>query len=583
MVEYWVNGLYQSWGIQARLTALVGEFDLNIKAECTDGGCYLLKVMRPECSVELVEMQCDALKHIHNSTINAAVPMVVPSKHGRHFESLVDEAGNTRLVWVLTFLDGIDYAGFTPKSLKILAHLGSSIAQLHKALTGFNHPAIQRDFKWNLMQASWITERLSVITDSNRRALLSSVMAEYLQHLDSAKRFPLIAIHNDINDYNLLVNATLASEPKISGIVDFGDMCAAPRVCDIAIAGAYMMLDHPQPEAALSALVAAYHAVMPLSVDEIDLIYPLLRSRLAVSVVNSTIEALEKPTDPYVIISQGPAWRLLENDEIAHSLVTPRLRVACGLPVSESATRVEDYLTQHAYGHCANIIGIELSDVPCRSLSVENCSIPRNPFELTAAEARLPDIENRERGDEAQQETAGSDIWLGYYNEPRLIYTDKAFRLGPWKASNRRTVHLGVDLFAPANTNIRAPLDSVVCVIENRTARLDYGGMVVLQHKTPTNDSFYSLYGHLNPDVCQQLRKGQHLKAGDVFAVLGTHEVNGGWAPHLHLQLALTIDELRSDWPGVADPDDLALWNALCPNPAALLNLQAEKLMFTQI
>jgi len=76
MVEYWVDSLSQSWGIQARLSALVGEFDLNIKAECNDGRCFLVKVMRPECGTELVEMQCQALKHIHNSTSGVSTSSV---------------------------------------------------------------------------------------------------------------------------------------------------------------------------------------------------------------------------------------------------------------------------------------------------------------------------------------------------------------------------------------------------------------------------------------------------------------------------------------------------------------------------
>ncbi len=585
MIEHWVESLDQAWGINAQLSALDGEFDLNIKAECADGTRYLLKVMRQGCDEGLVDMQCEALKHIHASAIPVNVPLVVQSKSGRNVESLVDEAGNTRLVWVLSFLDGIDYASFTPKSSTLIAHLGRSIAQLHLALEGFDHPSLQRDFKWNLTQASWINDQLKVITDSDRRALLRSVMDDYLQILDSVRALPSLAIHNDINDYNLLANATLIDAPAISGIVDFGDMCAAPRVCDLAIAGAYVMLDHPQPEIALSSLVAAYHTVQPLTADEIDLIYPLALSRLAVSVVNSTIEALAKPDDPYVVISQAPAWRLLENPTINHSMVTARLRVACGFPMSESASRVRDYLARHVRGGCAPVLGVELGDAACHSLSVERCSVPQNPFELTNVEAAaVGDITaDANPLSYPYEHKLQANLWLGYYNEPRLIYTDSAFRLGPWKASNRRTVHLGVDVFAPAATTVRAPLNAVVCVVENRPASLDYGGLVILQHKTPEGDFFYSLYGHLDREVSQQLQPGQTLMAGDVFAALGTPEENGGWAPHLHLQLAMSIEGLEADWPGVADPDDLAFWNAMCPNPAALLNLPDKKVGYASV
>ena len=573
MNEHWENCLLQSWGIKTQLTKLAGEFDLNFKAETADGCRFLLKVMRVGCDAGLVEMQCQALQHIHASSQLVNVPSVIPSTAERNFETLVDEAGKVRLVWVLSFLEGVDYAGFTPKSPHLISQLGTSIANLHLALEGFQHKSLQRDFKWNLTQAAWINDSLTFITDPQRRELLRSVMMDYQDQLDIIRALPLFATHNDINDYNLLVSASLNEEPKISGIVDFGDMCSSPRICDLAIAGAYIVLDHTQPEQALSSLVAAYHAVLPLDGEEIDLIYPLLRSRLAVSVVNSTIEALDKPDDPYVIISQGPAWRFLESSSIVHSLVTARLRVACGLPVTKSAARVGRYLSQEVRGNCAAIIGMALDKAPCHSLSVEGCSVPQNPFELTSLEALT-------LGDAT---AAASDISLGYYNEPRLIYTNNAFRLNPWKASNRRTVHLGVDVFAPTGTKICAPLDGVIKVIENRLEPLDYGGMVIIKHITPHGDRFYSLYGHLDPAVCQSLHQGQKLKAGEVFAVLGTPQQNGGWAPHLHLQLAMGIEGLGADWPGVADPDERDFWNALCPNPAALLNLPDEKIGYVSL
>jgi 4-aminobutyrate aminotransferase-like enzyme/Ser/Thr protein kinase RdoA (MazF antagonist) len=573
MSEHWQNCLFQAWGIKTRLRALDGEFDLNFKAESDDGRCYLLKVMRAGCDTGLVDMQCQALQHIHDSPQVINVPLVVQSKTKRNFETLVDEAGNVRLVWVLSFLEGVNYVGFTPKSPHLISQLGTSIAHLHLALEGFQHQSLQRDLKWNLLQASWVIDSLTVVTDPLRRELLTSVMTDYQAQLDTIRVLPSVAIHNDLNDYNLLVSATLSEEPNISGIVDFGDMCSAPRVCDLAIAAAYIVLDHPQPELALSSLVAAYHARLPLSGSELDLIYPLLRSRLAVSVVNSTIEAIDKPDDPYVVISQGPAWRFLENASINQLLVSARLRVACGLPVTESAARVANYLTQEVRGNCAAIIGMALDKAPCHSLSVEGCSVPQNPFELTAGEAIT-------LGNDPVTEF---DVSLGCYNEPRLIYTDSAFRLSSWKGSNRRTVHLGVDVFAPATTEICAPLDGVVKVIENRQASLDYGGMVIIQHMTPHGDSFYSLYGHLDPAACQRLHQGQKLKAGEVFAVLGTSEQNGGWAPHLHLQLAMSIEGLGTDWPGVADPDERNFWNALCPSPAALLNLPDERIDYVSV
>ena len=575
---HWENNLEKAWGIKATISVLDGEFDLNLKANCADGRRFVLKVMRASCNFSLVQMQCDALTHLQAHSDKVNVPSVIPSLEGSQIVTLLDEAGATRLVWVLSFIDGVRYAEFKPKSERLIADIGASLAKLHLALSGFDHDYLQRDFKWNLLQASWIDDKLSVIEDANRRSLLASVMADYDQLISDIKALPTGAIHSDINDYNLLVTVSTTKHPSVPGIIDFGDMCAAPRVCDLAIAGAYMMLDYPQPEHALCALISAYHSIWPLSAEEVDLIYPLLRARLAVSVVNSTIESIKDPSDPYIVVSQAPAWRLFENTRLVHALVTPRLRIACGFPLSNTATKVHKFLNSTARGQCAKIINTELLNpdegkLSTQDLSVHGSSVPQNPFKLNRSEA----------SGIAADVSLETGVRLGFYSEPRLIYTDQAFRNGEYKASNRRTVHLGIDVFAPAKTPICAPLDSVVCIVKDLPTHLDYGGMVILQHAIPTGEHFYSLYGHLNPDVCSTLQAGQKIAAGQTFATLGTAEQNGGWAPHLHLQLAMSIDGLESDWSGVADPDELPFWNAMCPNPAALLNLADEEIAYKPI
>ncbi len=54
-------------------------------------------------------------------------------------------------------------------------------------------------------------------------------------------------------------------------------------------------------------------------------------------------------------------------------------------------------------------------------------------------------------------------------------------------------------------------------------------------------------------------------------------------APHVHLQLMLCNLTEPSEWPGVADPDELFLWRKLSPNPAVLLNLDDAKTAYMPI
>ena len=561
MLQHWAKTLAAQWGIEADLERLDGEYDLNFRAVTREGRAHVLKVMRPGCEAALIKMQVAALTHLAEAAPELPLPRVITARGGERLIEANDPEGTPRLVWLQEALPGICYADFRPHDACLIEDLGRRAGALAAGLAGFDHPGLRRDFKWDLTQADWITGNLDAVNDPTRRALLREVCTAYADLRPALDALPRQAVHNDLNDYNILVSGDGGSG-YVSGLIDFGDMCAAPRICDLAICAAYVVLDHDSPEIALEALVAGYHAVNPLTPQEIDMLYPLLRMRLAVSVVNSTLMAAEAPDDPYVTISQAPAWRFLEHGKLDPDLLRCRLRAACGLPLSEAIARVAAWIDS-ARGSFAPVIGVPLDAAPMGSLSVEAVATPRNPFNMTHAEAAAL----------GSDRFGPDDIWLGYYREPRLVYTAPAFRKGRWKSSNRRTVHMGVDVFAPAGTPVSAPLVATVAFTENRTGSLDYGGMVILAHETPTGDVFHTLYGHLDPESIAGLEEGQEIAAGAVFARFGAADCNGGWAPHLHFQLAMTLAGMGTDWPGVADPDELSLWEAICPNPAPLLNL----------
>ncbi|NSY37436.1 aminotransferase class III-fold pyridoxal phosphate-dependent enzyme [Leisingera sp. ANG59] len=568
-LTHWAAALQEHWGIEAELSRLDGEYDLNFLAKRSDGQGYVLKAMRPGCEVWLVDMQVKAFRHIAERQPDLPCPRVIASLAGETLLTLQDEQGQDRLVWLLSQLPGRCYAKSEPKSDSLIHEIGRVLGGVSNALADFSHEGLERDFKWDLMRAGWISDQLFCIENPARHALLQKISADFAELVPALTELPKLAIHNDANDYNIMVAGELNVPRQVSGLIDLGDMCAAPRVCDLAIAAAYIVLDHPAPEAALASLVAGYHEACPLTAAEVDMVWPLLKMRLAVSVVNSTLMAVENPDDPYVTISQAPAWRFLEGNSLHGGLLNARLRAACGLPVVEGANRVMAWLKQER-GNFAPLMGEDLADAPMGSLSVEHSTWPQNPFHMPEEEAAKVGEEFEDNG----------RTWLGYYHEPRLIYTDAAFRKGPWKASNRRTVHLAVDAFAPAGTAMFAPLRGEVLVAEYRNGHLDYGGVIILRHETPEGDPFYTLYGHLDPEFLDRFKPGDTIEKGEEFCRLGDPSQNGGWAPHVHFQLALSTEGIEADWPGVGDPDEMCLWRALCPNPAALLNLPDEKVCY---
>lgn len=564
--DHWQNQLHQYWGIQAEITPLAGEYDLNLLATAEDQN-YVLKVMRAGCDEQLVDMQCQALIHLSHAPQKLPIPEVICTLQQQPYCLLTDIDGCPRIAWLLQGLEGVNYADLAPKTTPLNYQLGQHTGHIDQQLANFEHPYLERDFKWNLLQSLWIEASVHHLQDQHKQAVIENIIEDFKVHQAALTSLPVQALHNDINDYNIIVKAELDGTQVVNGIIDLGDMCLGPRVCELAIAGAYLVLDQEDPIKNLCAFIAGYHNCSPLSQTELALIWPLLQMRLAVSVINSTLMAADNPDDPYITISQRPAWDFLLRDDVDAAMVPLRLRLTCGYPITNTYKYIASWLTQQQ-GSFHPLLGEDLQPAPMAPLSVEQSTVPQNPLSLTPSEATQ------------LTENDANGISLGYYLEPRLVYTEKAFKHDASPISNRRTVHLGVDIFAAASTTLHAPMAATVEAIELRPQYLDYGALVILRHDIDDRHHFYSLYGHLNGASLEHLEIGQKLNPGDTFAELGDHEQNGGWDPHAHVQLATSLVGIGHDWPGAAYPDDIDFWQQLCPNPAALLNLAANKVCY---
>ncbi len=162
-------------------------------------------------------------------------------------------------------------------------------------------------------------------------------------------------------------------------------------------------------------------------------------------------------------------------------------------------------------------------------------------------------------------------LLVGGYNEERAIYSGPAFE--PENGEEARTVHLGIDIFAPAGTPVFAPLEGQVHSFQDNANPKDYGPTIVLEHAVTSKLTFYTLYGHLSRESLEGLVVGQTFGTGQQIATLGAPTVNGDWPPHLHFQIILDTLGKRGDFPGVCKKSERADWLQLCPDPASLLRL----------
>lgn len=516
------------YGIQASARPLTGEFDQNF--HLTAGSMqYVLKVMRPGCARDFIDLQQRALQHL------AGLP--IPRVAGEVAEI------DGHLVWMLEWLPGKLLAHLNPPTPQVLGALGRLLGQVDSGLADFSHPAAHRELKWDLKRAAWIRDYLHLLSDPQRRKLVEQILACYDSEV--APALPSLrhsVIHGDANDHNLLVHPI--------GLIDFGDLHYTAAVAEIAIACAYAAFTRLDPLAAITALLGAYHEFFPLEEREIALLFPLILARLAVSVTNSAWLATLSP-DPYATVSEQAAWRAIEQlSAIPARLAQYRLRQACGLePVPHSPQIIAELRKMKFQPMVPEGQSIVLD------LSFSSTLLAADPQSYETA----PLTETLFR----KMREAGATIGIGRYDEARPIYTTPAFASGARATDEHRTIHLGLDLFAEPGTPISAPLAGTVQALANNAQRLDYGPVVILHH----DPGFFTLYGHLTLDSLENLQIGQRIEAGQPFAKIGAPPENGDWPPHLHFQIMVDDLDLTTDFPGVAYASQREIWKSLSPDP----------------
>ncbi|MBU2996567.1 peptidoglycan DD-metalloendopeptidase family protein [Cellulophaga baltica] len=161
-------------------------------------------------------------------------------------------------------------------------------------------------------------------------------------------------------------------------------------------------------------------------------------------------------------------------------------------------------------------------------------------------------------------------VAYGGYLEKRNIYADKSSFSG--NEETIRNIHLGIDYWAKAGTNVIVPLEGVVHSFKNNNTSGDYGPTIILEHNLK-GEQFYTLYGHLSIESLNNIVVGELLTKGDVLAQLGTPDINVNYAPHLHFQVIKDLGNYKGDYPGVCNQKDTTFYRNNCPNPNLLIKL----------
>jgi peptidoglycan LD-endopeptidase LytH len=156
-----------------------------------------------------------------------------------------------------------------------------------------------------------------------------------------------------------------------------------------------------------------------------------------------------------------------------------------------------------------------------------------------------------------------SDYGVGKYNEVRKnMYTTALF-------GNERNIHMGIDLSAPVGEAVKSFYEGEIFLFAYNAAAGDYGHTVIVRHVLDGVE-LYALYGHLSAMSTANKIIGQKVQAGEVIAWVGDKHENGGWNPHLHLQLSYERP-LVCDMPGAVSAANLEKALLTYPDPQLVI------------
>jgi len=311
------------YGLSGELARLPGEADDNFLLDAGDDQRYVVKFAHLRADPAVVDVQVRVLRHIESAAPGLPVPRVVRAVDGRLWTTAPDGPLRGRVVHALTYLDGrLLRSVTTDRPLRRV--LGGTVAELGRALRGFDDPLVHRPLLWDLAQLPRLRPLLAERSPGPAIEEQFGRLAATVPPRLAGQRTQLV--HNDFSPDNTLISA---DGSRVGGIIDFGDVTVTALCNDLAIAVANMLGDGPDPFGPGLDLIAGYHAVTPLTEAELGLLPDLILGRIVARIIISEWRAERFPDNRAYVLRNTPRAR-----EHLHRLLS--------IPGEQTAARIQE-------------------------------------------------------------------------------------------------------------------------------------------------------------------------------------------------------------------------------------------------
>ena len=266
----------RQYDLRGNYEPLVSERDQNFSLRIDDGRRFVVKIVSRAEDAEATDFQIGLLQHLQQ-TDDVIVPAVVPTLGGTGSGEFKFADARYR-VRIVSWVEGEPLEAGDLDATQAW-QFGAALARLGEALQDYAHPGENRALAWDLQRIVELSSLVENIDDDAIRTAVSGAIHDYEHRVLPAKaNLPTQVIHGDANPGNVL-----AGDDGIA-FIDFGDGVRAPRVFDLAIAASYLRTAGEDPLLLIAPFVGGYQSVSQLDALELDLVFDLVRARLAITI-----------------------------------------------------------------------------------------------------------------------------------------------------------------------------------------------------------------------------------------------------------------------------------------------------------
>ncbi|WP_083686081.1 phosphotransferase [Rhodoferax koreense] len=303
------------YGLQGRLTRFATEKDDTYRLD-SPCGAYVLKLANPADAQDELDFQVRLLEHIAKVSPDLPIPRIVRTLTGKTHASILDHAGQTRLVRLMSFVDGtpLDASSANGHQRRLI---GAMLARLRLATEGFVHAASHRFIPWDVKNIESLEFLVANIDDGFQRGMLVKGLQKLAPLLPRIHALRKQVLHNDFSKSNIVVDPSTAA--FVTGIIDFGDAVHTAIAIDVSTA---LLNQLPRNSGTLPSqdmfaagrdVLHGYLANAELHAEELELIPHLVMARVIARALLSISLAKQFPENSaYLLRNTLQGWAQLQ-------------------------------------------------------------------------------------------------------------------------------------------------------------------------------------------------------------------------------------------------------------------------------